>query len=188
MRYGQAPIGDLRFKASKFPEATKGNVEVQDTTSGPICIQAAVGKYQPPRPEETEDCLFLDIYVPSKALKKDADSLPVVIYLYGGAFIYGYKDTTLELGSQKFNIYDGQGPMNVSDNEFIWVVGNYRVGAFGWLAGTTMENDGTPNAGLHDQKLMVEFVKQHIEKVNGIPDFISLWGKLVTSRTECIVD
>jgi carboxylesterase type B len=30
------------------------------------------------------DCLFLDVYVPSKALKPGAPKLPVIVWVYGG--------------------------------------------------------------------------------------------------------
>lgn len=33
---------------------------------------------------KSEDCLFMDIYVPGKALKTNA-KLPVIVYLFGGA-------------------------------------------------------------------------------------------------------
>lgn len=40
-----------------------------------------------------EDCLFLDVYVPGKALKKGAAKLPVLVWIYGGAYMFGSKDT-----------------------------------------------------------------------------------------------
>ncbi len=39
----------------------------------------------------------------------------------------------------------------------IGVVINYRLGAFGWLAGPDVAQNGTLNAGLHDQRLALEW-------------------------------
>lgn len=37
-------------------------------------------------PEGDEDCLFLDLYVPGAAIRKEKDNLSVVVYVYGGAY------------------------------------------------------------------------------------------------------
>jgi len=34
----------------------------------------------------SEDCLFLDLYVPRKALKDPSMKLPVIVWLHGGAY------------------------------------------------------------------------------------------------------
>ncbi|KAI0847357.1 Alpha/Beta hydrolase protein [Daldinia vernicosa] len=101
----------------------------------------------------SEDCLFLDvwyvypIYVPGKALKASSEKLPVVVFVYGGAYVFSSKNSM----QPELLFYDGTGLISQSGNNIIFVAMNYRVGAFGFLAGTTMENEGTPNAGLWDQ-------------------------------------
>lgn len=40
----------------------------------------------------------------------------------------------------------------------IFVSYNYRVGAFGYLAGTTMEQQGQPNVGFYDQRAVYQWV------------------------------
>lgn len=37
-------------------------------------------------PDGDEDCLFLDLYVPGTAIRKQKDGLNVVVYIYGGAY------------------------------------------------------------------------------------------------------
>lgn len=54
---------------------------------------------------------------------------------------------------------------------------NYRLGAFGWLAGEYMEKYGQPNAGLLDQRAILQFVQDHISKVKGDPGTVSVWGE-----------
>ena len=56
---------------------------------------------------------------------------------------------------------------------------NYRLGAYGWLAGTYMEDNGQPNAGLLDQRAILQFVQDHIGTGNmrGDPQKVSVWGE-----------
>jgi hypothetical protein len=67
---------------------------------------------------QSEDCLFLDVYVPGKVIRKQTTGpLPVMHWIYGGAYIFGTKD----------GLYDGYGLMQASNNEMIFVANNYRV-------------------------------------------------------------
>ncbi|MCJ1327092.1 hypothetical protein MMC10_003758 [Thelotrema lepadinum] len=54
---------------------------------------------------------------------------------------------------------------------------NYRLGAFGWLAGAYMEKKAQPNAGLLDQRAMLSFVQDQISQVYGDPSRVSVWGE-----------
>ena len=122
---------------------------------------------------EQEDCLFLDIYVPVSAFQAQ-QQLPVVVWFYGGAFVFGSK---ADFNLQLFPLYDGTGAIDAANNDLIFVAGNYRLGAFGWMAGTYMEARGTPNAGLYDQRKILEFVKYYISNVNGDNSQVSAWGE-----------
>jgi acetyl esterase/lipase len=78
----------------------------------------------------SEDCLFADLYVPASALNAPFVKLPVVVWLYGGGFIFGSKNTgTTPQYDMPF--YSGQGLLS-RGQDFIFVAGNYRLGAFGW--------------------------------------------------------
>ena len=122
---------------------------------------------------ESEDCLYLDVYVPSKAIKNPNLKLPVVVYIFGGAYILGSKDVY----QPSLPFYDGSGMMGQSGNNFIFVTFNYRLGAFGFLAGTTMEKDGLPNAGLWDQRAAFEWVQSYISKLGGDPGQVTAMGE-----------
>ena len=54
---------------------------------------------------------------------------------------------------------------------------NYRVGAFGFLSGPTLQSNGTANAGFYDQRLAIEWVKTHIAKFGGDPEQITIMGE-----------
>ncbi|KAH6689182.1 Alpha/Beta hydrolase protein [Plectosphaerella plurivora] len=120
--------------------------------------------------EQAEDCLFLDLYVPKDALGDKKASMPVVVWLYGGAFAFGSKN-------QMGPLYTGRSVITASKYKTIFVAGNYRVGAFGWLAGDYMQKEGQPNAGLHDQALLFQWVQEHIGKVSGDKSMVTAWGE-----------
>lgn len=65
----------------------------------------------------SEDCLFLDAYVPGKAFREENLKLPVINWIYGGAYIAGVKD----------GWYDGTPVVKASGNNLIYVAANYRV-------------------------------------------------------------
>lgn len=125
---------------------------------------------------QSEDCLFLDVYVPSWALEPDAEKIPVVVWIFGRAYIFGAKGDYIELPSGTFSPYDGQGFRDATDNGLIWVTGNYRLRAFGFLAGTTMEEEAQPNAALHDQRLLLDWVQRYIGQVGGDKHTVNAWG------------
>ncbi|KKF93176.1 Bile salt-activated lipase [Ceratocystis platani] len=76
--------------------------------------------------EADEDCLYLDLYVPGKALM-DGETLPVVVWVFGGAFVVGSKD----IYQPFLPWYDGSGLINQSGNNVIFIAFNYRLGSFG---------------------------------------------------------
>lgn len=147
---------------------------------GPNCIQAAAKVDVSPEPPangtQSEDCLFLDVYVPSHALEPNAERLPVVVWIFGGAYIFGGKNTTFTLPEGPFSAYDGKGFRDSTDNGLIWVTGNYRLGAYGFLAGSYMEDNAQTNAGLHDQRLLLDWVQKYIGQIGGDNSSVSVWG------------
>ena len=54
---------------------------------------------------------------------------------------------------------------------------NYRLGAFGWLSGPTLQSNGTANAGLYDQRLAIEWIRDNIHLFGGDPERITLMGE-----------
>ena len=51
-----------------------------------------------------------------------------------------------------------------------------QVGAYGFLAGTTMEKEGLPNAGLYDQRAVFQWIQDYIGLVGGDKKQVSAWG------------
>ena len=187
IRFGKAPIGDLRFRASVQPDPISTPIALQNSSYGPTCYQVDttapctpsgrhVNGLPPLDGDFDEDCLFLDLYVPQAVFEKKTAPAPVVVWIYGGGYVYGGKSTF----GPHIPFYNGTGLLEsafTADQNVIYVAGNYRVGAFGWLAGSTMEAHGTPNAGLYDQKLLLQWVQEYISLVNGDSTHVSAWGE-----------
>src|ERR1700754_1058958 len=87
-----------------------------------------------PRPEMSEDCLYLNVWSPG------GDGLPVMVWLHGGGFTVGFA-----------NAFDGE---RLSTEGIVVVTLNYRLGSLGWLGGG--------NYGLLDVVAALRWVRQHI--------------------------
>ncbi|KAL7935935.1 alpha/beta-hydrolase [Trichoderma chlorosporum] len=134
----------------------------------------------PPDGRNTEDCLVLDVLVPQKVFDRRAvhkrdgkgpKGAPVLVWIYGGGYILG--DKTMN-GTPD----DLMAATKTKDNDgAIWVAMNYRLGAFGFLSGPTfLEQGGTANAGLLDQRLALDWVQQNIHLFGGDPDNVTVMG------------
>lgn len=127
-------------------------------------------------PRSTEDCLFLDVLVPKKIFdkrqgNKKSKGAPVLVWIYGGGYTAGSKEGS---GDPAGLILRSQ---NNNSDGVIYVSMNYRLGAFGFLAGPTFQQDGTANAGLYDQRLALEWVQQNIHLFGGDPDRVTVFGE-----------
>ncbi|XP_033981546.1 carboxyl ester lipase, tandem duplicate 2 [Trematomus bernacchii] len=116
----------------------------------------------------SEDCLFLNIWVPHG--RSVSTGLPVMIWIFGGGFLVG--------GSMGANflenyLYSGQ---EIADRgDVIVVTINYRVGALGFLS--TGESDLPGNYGLWDQHTAIAWVNRNIRSFGGDPDKITVFGE-----------
>jgi carboxylesterase type B len=137
-----------------------------------------------PNPATTEDCLFLDVTVPASVLenannryRKRQDwsdhrgGAKVLVWIYGGGYTLGTKDTADGTGLiQRSQEEDGQG--------LIFVALNYRLGAMGWLSGSSLQAaGGVSNAALYDQRLALEWVAKNIHLFGGDSTQITVMGE-----------
>lgn len=111
-----------------------------------------------------EDCLYLNVYTPPlDAIKKASGKLPVMVYIHGGGWT---------MGSGTPDLY---GPEYFLEHDVILVVGNYRLGALGFLSTETTKFPG--NYGLKDQLEVLKWIKQHISSFGGNPDSVTIFGE-----------
>ena len=148
--FAAPPVGDLRWRAPKAP-AKWSDVKVAEAF-GPNCAQA-------------EDCLYLNIYEPLDT--KPTAKLPVMVWIHGGAFIFG-----------SGSAYDGT---QFAKQGVIVVTINYRLGRAGWFAhpALTKESPKGPlgNYGLLDQIAALQWVQENIGKFGGDKDNVTIFGE-----------
>ncbi|XP_061867770.1 bile salt-activated lipase [Colius striatus] len=117
----------------------------------------------------TEDCLYLNIWIP-QGKKQVSTNLPVMVWIYGGAFLIGEAE-----GTKFFNnyLYDGE-EIAVRGNVIV-VTFNYRVGPLGFLS--TGDENLPGNYGLKDQHMAIAWVKRNIKAFGGDPENITIFGE-----------
>ncbi|XP_041854985.1 bile salt-activated lipase-like [Melanotaenia boesemani] len=116
----------------------------------------------------SEDCLYLNIFVPQGRLL--STNLPVMVYLFGGAFLLGASNDVEVLGN---SLYDGK---EMADRGGVIIVTvNYRVGTLGFLS--TGDSRLPGNYGLWDQHAAISWVCRNIEAFGGNPDNITIFGQ-----------
>lgn len=157
IRYGRPPFGDRRFRGALPEPAWDG--EKRATAFGPQCPQTPVmngGKFT-----GEEDCLFLNVYL--KDFPKDNETLPVMMYIHGGAFKGGSGDFLIT------------GPEYLIQEGVILVTINYRLGPLGFLSLDMKEAPG--NAGLQDHILALKWIQRNIDGFGGDPDRVTIFGQ-----------
>ncbi|XP_071825216.1 cholinesterase-like [Apostichopus japonicus] len=153
--YAEPPIDDLRFRkpVPKSPWTDTLNA----TMDRPMCWQAPVEL--PGLPPQDEDCLYLNIWSPDVQL----EGLPVMVWIHGGAFVFGS-------GSGPY--YEGL-PL-AAFHDVVVVTLNYRLSVFGFL----FANEASPgNYGIFDQNMAMRWVKDNIEAFGGDPNQITIFGQ-----------
>uniref|UniRef100_F7A7S8 Carboxylic ester hydrolase n=2 Tax=Macaca mulatta TaxID=9544 RepID=F7A7S8_MACMU len=116
-----------------------------------------------------EDCLYLNIWVPQDRKQVSRD-LPVMIWIYGGAFLMGSGHGANFLSNY---LYDGE--EIATRGNVIVVTFNYRVGPLGFLS--TGDANLPGNYGLRDQHMAIAWVKRNIAAFGGDPNNLTLFGE-----------
>ncbi|KAF2263515.1 alpha/beta-hydrolase [Lojkania enalia] len=128
-----------------------------------------------PDPRASEDCLFLDVYVPKDILalagNDETCGAPVLVWIYGGGYTAGEK-----------SVYNPAGLLaasgNGTDGNVIYVALNYRLGAMGFTSGPSFQAEGgVSNLGLLDQRFALEWVQKHIHHFGGDPNRVTVFGE-----------
>jgi para-nitrobenzyl esterase len=162
--FAAPPVGSLRWRS---PQPVKPWTGVKQASSfAPGCIQnaALTGRFGAP-PALSEDCLYLNVWTPAKTSN---EKLPVMVWIYGGAFTGGMTSIPT---------YDGT---HLAQKGVVLVSVAYRLGAFGFLADPelTRENGGSSgDFGLEDMIAGLKWVKNNIAKFGGDPSRVTIFGE-----------
>ena len=167
--FGGPPMGERRFCA---PEAVEPWGGVLDAGAfGPDPVQAVDGPFTGVIPgtstaSVSEDCLTLNVWAPVEA---DADAgLPVMVWVYGGAFL---------TGGGSFPLYNGA--RLAAEQQVVVASVNYRVGALGFMDLRQVPGGEatTPNCGLHDVRLGLDWVAGNAACFGGDPATLTAFGE-----------
>ena len=164
--YAEPPIGDLRFRKPK--EVKPWNGIYRAIRHSRPCLQYKLdhrikdATWISPV-ASSEDCLYLNIWSSVNQKPVPNNLKPVIIWIHGGSFISGSSD---------LDMYDGG--VLASFGDIIVVTFNYRLGVLGFLNANHESSPG--NAGLHDQAMVIRWVRSNIEAFGGDPDLITLAG------------
>src|ERR1700761_6493107 len=156
--YAGPPVGNLRWRAPQPAARWKG---VREATSfAPHCPQ-------PGSPfgvaSTSEDCLYLNVYAPAGVSLRNR---PVMVWIHGGALVTGESDD--------YN------PAGLVRNGAVVVTINYRLGALGFLADSSLAaRAGGPSGdyGLMDQQAALRWVQRNIRGFGGNPGNVTVFGE-----------
>lgn len=160
--FAAAPLGDLRWRAPA-PVAPRSGVRRADRFA-PACMQTGVSMPGEAPPKVSEDCLYLNIWAPAHRAH-----LPVLVWIYGGAFFNGSASMPLYWGDQ------------LARKGAVVVTFGYRVGPFGFLAHPELTQESpfhsSGNYGLMDQIAALEWVQRNIGAFGGDPARVTIAGQ-----------
>ena len=162
--FAEPPTGVRRFNKPIKKNSLNGNFIAK--TMPPICIQNSAMLLQigvdPNSLNQSEDCLYLNIYIPGSGPVDKTRNLAVMIWIYGGGFQMGYQD-----------FFEAKNLAGL--NDIILVLFNYRVSFLGFVS--TSEDNRSGNYGLWDQHIVIQWVHDHIRSFGGDPTRVTVFGE-----------
>uniref|UniRef100_A0A3P8NQ42 Carboxylesterase type B domain-containing protein n=1 Tax=Astatotilapia calliptera TaxID=8154 RepID=A0A3P8NQ42_ASTCA len=173
--YAASPVGEKRFMPPEPPSSWSG---IKNATHfAPVCpqnIHNAVPEIMMPIwftfnldivttyiQDQHEDCLYLNIYVPTEDDIRDTGAKPVMVYIHGGSYMEGTG-----------NMIDGS--VLASYGNVIVITLNYRVGVLGFLS--TGDQAAKGNYGLLDQIQALRWISENIGFFGGDSNRITVFG------------
>ena len=156
--FAESTAGENRWRAPVPVKPWRGVLKA--TAFGPGCPQ--LSQVSP----QSEDCLTINVWTPAGA---SPEPIAVMVFIYGGAFVYGASSDALYNGAYA-----------AAHGDVVVVSFNYRLGALGFLAGIKDKETGEElqgNYGFQDQILALKWVRDNIGAFGGDPDKVTLWGE-----------
>ncbi|KAG5676605.1 hypothetical protein PVAND_006427 [Polypedilum vanderplanki] len=181
--YATPPLGSLRYMPPVTPSTWK-NTRLADHFS-PVCPQtvpvtsdtgmeallemprgrlAQLRRMKPLLSNYSEDCLYLNMYVPREDETGASIDKPMatLVYIHGESYEWN-----------SGNLYDGT--VLAAHSNIIVVTINFRLGILGFLkTGTKASSQG--NFGLMDLVAGLHWLRENLPAFNGNPNLVTLMG------------
>ncbi len=163
--YAAPPLGNLRWRE---PQPVQNWTGVRKADHfGPRAMQLALfGDMNFRSDGMSEDCLYLNVWTPSKT---GNEKLPVLVYFYGGGFMAGD-------GSEPR--YDGE---SMARRGIVAITVNYRLTVFGFFAHPELTKESphhaSGNQALLDQTAALQWVRNNIAAFGGDPNRVTIAGE-----------
>ena len=162
VRYGESAGGARRFRPPMPVRAWKGVRNAKALGSQCMQVNEDLPAWQDPS-STSEDCLFLNVWSPRRSEK-----LPVMVFLHGGAYLWG---------SGGVRLYDGAALAQRGDVIVITV--NHRLNAFGYMYLPELADRYGDAANLGQQDLVeaLRWVRRNVAAFGGDPDNVTIFGE-----------
>jgi len=159
--YAEQPVGERRFQAP-VPLVPWSGIRAA-VEHGPLPPQGRsfVGGGRDDPKIRDEACLTLTVWSPDPEA-----SLPVMVWIPGGAFVYG---------AGQLQLYNGN---RLAANGNVVVVNvTYRLGVFGGFELGDLGPGFDDNLALRDQVAALQWVRDNIASFGGDPDHVTVFGE-----------